>query len=55
MGDAHYLTCPTLRYPAPSLIGVSHRINRRLADAAAAGLTVREAVASWSRERPVPP
>lgn len=85
-GEAHYLTCPTLRLPAPehdesccmepawpglgphpdcpgtaalrrlTLLEASDVMNRRLADAAEAGLSVREAVAAWSRgERDVPP
>jgi len=32
-----------------TLIEASHRINRRLADAAAAGVPVREAAAAWAR------
>ena len=48
-GDAHYLTCPTLRLRRPvSLLEASDVMNRRLADAAAAGMSVREAVRSWA-------
>jgi hypothetical protein len=72
-GDAHYLTCPTLRLPGfrwlrvrvhlrereeaaepVTLTEASHRINRRLADAAAAGMTVRETAAAWARREGQP-
>ena len=74
-GDAHYLTCPTLRLPVcrcsghlhawhitegectcppgcrqpVTLLEASRVMNQRLVKAAEAGLSVREAVAAWSR------